>query len=157
MSRKWYGSLNNRIEENRMFVDKIEVGTKVTEYMWSDCHPYEVVEVKDQKNVAIRPMKHERPADGQDYSYTNKWVITSDEDATPFWIAKRGDYWYIKNTCTPEEAKEIIESKDIRRQMWLCENGFMADEIIASGKTKTKYHRINISFGKAEYYYDFEF
>ena len=35
---KWYGSINNRIEENRMFCDVIEVGTGVTEYSWSDRH-----------------------------------------------------------------------------------------------------------------------
>ena len=36
MSKKWYGSLNNRLEENRQFCEKIEVGTGVTEYMYSD-------------------------------------------------------------------------------------------------------------------------
>ena len=81
MARQWYGSLNNRIEENKMFCDTIEVGTGVTEYSWSDRHPYEVVEVKDQKNVAIRGMKHDVRNDGKDNSYSNTWIPKSDETA----------------------------------------------------------------------------
>lgn len=49
MSRKWYGSLNNRLEENKMFCEEIKVGTGLTEYFYSDRHPYEVVKVIDQK------------------------------------------------------------------------------------------------------------
>lgn len=154
---KLYGSLNNRLEENRMFVDEIEVGTGVTEYLWSDCHPFEVTAVINQKDVFIRPMKHERPNDNGDYAYTNEWVITSDETAQAFEIVKRGNYWYRKVTVTPDEVKAIMESNDIDARLWLCHNGFHGDEIIASGKAKTKYHRMNVSFGKAEYYYDYEF
>ena len=154
---KLYGSLNNRFEENRMFVDEIKVGTGVTEYSWSDRHPYEVTAVISQKDVFIRPMKHDRPNDGKDYSYSNEWVLSSDETAQAFEIVKRGKYWYTKSTVTPDEAKEILEGDDIMAKMWLCNNGFMADEIIASGKPKTKYHRMNVSFGVADYYYDYEF
>lgn len=157
MSGKWYGSINNRIEENRQFCDEIKIGTGVTEYSWSDRHPYEVTEVKDQKNVAIRPMKHERPADNKDHSYTNTWVLISDENAPVIWITRRGNYWYSKQVCTPELAKEIMDGEDIEDKMWLCANGFIAEDIIRSGKAKTKFNRMNLSFGKAEYYYDYEF
>lgn len=153
MSRVWYGSINNRLEENRMFVSEIKVGTGVTEYLWSDRHPYEVTEVTDQKHVRIRRMKHS-PA-GEEYS--NDWKIESDENASDFPIMKRGKYWYKVASCTPEEAKEILESDDVDSKIWLCHNGFDAQEIIASGKTKRKYHRMNLSFGRAEYYYDYSF
>lgn len=157
MARKWYGSLNNRLEENKMFCGTIEVGTGVTEYMWSDRHPYEVVEVKDQKNVAIRRMNHECPKDGKDYSFTNTWILTSDETAPVKWVTRRGNYWYTKVTITPEEAKEIFEGDDIDARIWACHNDFNLEEIIASQKSKTRYHRTNLSFGKAEYHYDYEF
>lgn len=157
MSRKWYGSLNNRLEENRMFCDTIEVGTGVTEYSWSDRHPYEVVEVKDQKNVAIRPMKHERPNDGGDYSYTNKWVLKSDDTAPVIWVTRRGDYWYNKVQITPDEARKIMDGDDIDAKIWACQNGFDLQAIIDAGKIKTKLHRTNLSFGVSEYYYDYEF
>ena len=40
---KLYGSLNNRLEENHMFCDVIEVGTDMTEYLYTDRHAYEVL------------------------------------------------------------------------------------------------------------------
>ena len=155
MSRRWYGSLNNRIEENKQFCDTIEVGTGVTEYSWSDRHPYEVLAVKDQKHITIRPMRHER--DPKAEPMTNSWIITSDENAATMEINKRGNYWYSVVTITPAQAKEILEGDDIDAKLWACANDFYLDEIIASGKNKTKYHKRNISIGKAEYYYDCEF
>lgn len=53
MSNKWYGSLNNRLDEGKTFGD-IKVGTGVTEMCWSDRHPYEVVEIIDEKHLLIR-------------------------------------------------------------------------------------------------------
>lgn len=55
---KLYGSLNNRIEENRMYCDAIEIGTGVTEYKWSDRRAFEVVGVRDQKHVSVREYDH---------------------------------------------------------------------------------------------------
>lgn len=152
---KWYGSLNNRLEENRQFIDTIEVGTGVTEYSWSDRHPYEVVAVKDQKHVTIRPMRHEH--DPKAEPMTNSWIITSDENAATIEINKRGNYWYIVGSLTPAEAKEIYEGDDVDAKIWASLNNFNLPEIIESGKTKKTYSRINISFGVSEYYYDYEF
>lgn len=152
---KWYGSLDNRLEENRMMCDAIEVGTGVTEYSWSDRHPYEVVAVKDQKHVTIRPMKHEHRADAE--PMTNSWIITSDENASTEEIAKRGNYWYSVVTITPQEAQEILDGDDVDAKIWACHNNFNLPEIVASGKVKKAYHRRNLTFGKADYYYDYEF
>ncbi len=152
---KWYGSLNNRLEENRMMCDAIEVGTGVTEYSWSDRHPYEVVAVKDQKHVTIRPMNavHDPEAEPM----TNSWIITSDENASTEEIAKRGNYWYSVVTITPQEAQEILDGDDVDAKIWACHNNFNLPEIVASGKVKKAYHRRNLTFGKADYYYDYEF
>ena len=152
---KWYGSLNNRLEENNQFCETIEVGTGVTEYFWSDQHPYEVVEVEDQKHVSIRPMKHVKAKDSSPMD--NNWDILPDPEAQSFKIVKRGNYWYRVSICTPELAKEILEGDEIQSKLWLCNNGFDGEEIIASGKPKKKYHKMNISFGVAQYYYDYEF
>ena len=157
MSRKWYGSLDNRIEENRQFCDEIVVGTGMTEYSWSDRHAYEVVEVTDQKHVKVREYDHKRPDDDKDYSYTNKWVLISNENNPIMELVKRGKYWYSVVKCTVEEAKEILEHGDIDDRLWACHNDFNLEEIISSGKTKTRYHKRNVSFGKAEYYFDYEF
>jgi len=54
MARRLYGNVINRIEENRMACDRIEVGTPMTEYFWSDRHVWEVIAVKDQTHVTVR-------------------------------------------------------------------------------------------------------
>lgn len=120
---KWYGSVQNRIEENRMLVDEIKVGTGMTEYLWSDCTPYEVVEVADQKHIKVRRMGHELVGD----AFTNKWRVFSDERYPAETMTKRGKYWYF--TSEYEE----------------------------DGKTKRAYHRANVTFGVARYYYDYSF
>lgn len=154
---KWYGSLNNRVDENRQFCDEIKVGTGMTEYFWSDRHAYEVVAVKDQKHVSVREYDHERPKDKKDYSYSNEWVLVSNEKNPVIDLVKRGKYWYTVTSITPEEAKKIFEGNDLDKKLWASHCGFDLQEIIKSGKNKTTYHRKNVSFGVADYYYDYEF
>lgn len=74
---KLYGSLSNRLDENGYYngtYNNIQVGTLCTEYLWSDRHAYEVVEVKDQKHIKIRRLKAIRTdnygmSDLQHYDY----------------------------------------------------------------------------------------
>lgn len=155
---KWYGSLNNRVEENRQFCDEIKVGTGMTEYFWSDRHAYEVIAVKDQKHVTVREYDHKRPDDGKDYSYSNEWVLVSNEKNPSLDLVKRGKYWYTETSITPERAKEILEGKyNFDDRLWASRCGFDLHAIVESGKKKTTYHRRNVSFGVAEYHYDYSF
>ena len=148
MSRVWYGSLNNRLEEGRQFCETIEVGTGVTEYFYSDRRAYEVVAVKDQKHITIRRYDHK--AIGEHMS--NQWQLISNENNPIIELTKRGDCWYRSATATVED----VESEDIYRKLWLCHNGFDIEKIKKNGK-QTKYHKMNISIGKADYHYDYEF
>lgn len=145
---KFYGSLNNRFDENKMFCDTIEIGTGVTEYFYSDRHAYEVVAVKDQKHVTIREYDHKPTGEPM----SNEWELISNPNKPTIDLVKRGDYWYRAVTATREHA----ESEDINTRLWLCQNGFDREKILAKGQ-QTKYHKMNISFGVAEYYYDYEF
>lgn len=155
---KWYGSINNRIEENKQFCEEIKVGTGMTEYFWSDRHAYEVIAVKDQKHVTVREYDRKRPDTDKDYSYSNEWVLVSNEKNPAMDLVKRGKYWYSVSVCTVERAKEILyKSGNIDERIWASNNGFDLIEIVKSGKDKTKYHRKNVSFGVAEYYYDYSF
>ena len=154
MSRQWYGSINNRIEENKQYVEEIKVGTGVTEYFWSDRHAYEVVAVADQKHVTIREYDHKKKNDS---SFSNDWELISNESNPTIDLVKRGKYWYSAVSITPERAKEIYEGTDIDAKLWACHNNFDLQEIIANGKKKTTYHKKNVSFGVADYYYDYEF
>ncbi|MBR5276779.1 MAG: hypothetical protein IKU35_06565 [Bacteroidaceae bacterium] len=153
---KWYGSLNNRLEENREFCEVIEVGTGMTEYLWSDRHAYEVIEVKSQKNVVVRELGHRAKSEG----WHNDWELYSDPNLPTLEMVKRGKYWYSVVECTPEDAqraKDAYANGKYDLLLWMAHNDFNADEILATGKAKKKYHRKNVSFGIADYYYDFEF
>jgi hypothetical protein len=46
--------------------------------------------------------------------------------------------------------------KRINGQLWLCHNDIDSTKVLEKGKV-TKYHRANVSFGVADYYYDYEF
>ena len=156
MGKRWYGSVNNRIEENRQFCDEIKVGTGVTEYFYSDREAYEVIAVEDQKHVTIRLYDHKNVGG----AYSNNWELISNEKNPTVDLVKRGKYWYSVSVCTPETAKEFLaKGKDLELEnvMWVFHNGFDLEEIANSGKTKKKYHRMNVSFGVANYYYDYEF
>lgn len=148
MSRVWYGSLNNRLEENKMFCKTIEVGMGVTEYFYSDRRAYEVVEVKDQKHVSIREYDHKLAGEPM----SNDWELVSNENNPIINLVKRGNYWYRTKTATLEQ----VNSEDAKVRFWVALNGFDVEKIKKNRK-QTKYTKINISFGVADYYYDYEF
>ena len=149
---KLYGSLQNRLEEGHQWVEEIKVGTGITEYQWSDRTPYEVVEVIDQKHIAVREMAHE--LDGE--PMTNSWKLISDTDKPIRRLERRGDIWYWTYTFTVEDLKAIDEGEDINRKIGFVLAGWNREKILAKGK-QTKREKANISIGKAEYYYDYSF
>lgn len=150
MSKVWYGNLTNRLEENKMFCKEITVGTGVTEYYYSDRHPYEVVEVKDQKHVKVRELDHKHVGDG---CMDNNWELVSNENNSIRMLTKRGNYWYWTVVVT----KDILDNIDkIETQLFLCHNNIDVNQLKEKGKI-TRYHRANVSFGVADYYYDYEF
>lgn len=151
MSRVWYGNIMNRLEENKMFTDQIEVGTGVTEYLWSDRHPYEVVAVKDQKHVTVRAMDHRHVGEG---TMDNRGEIVSNEENPTRNLEKRGKYWYWTSTLTAEDIAGIDD--DIDWKIRVCVSGFNINKIREKGK-QTIRSRANVSFGVADYYYDYEF
>jgi hypothetical protein len=150
MTRRWYGSFQNRLEENRMFCDKIEIGTGMTEYSYSDRHAYEVVEVKDQKHITVRRLDHKHIGDG---SMDNNWELISNPENPTYEMTKRGDKWYWTVTVTADILTEPVE---IETWLFLCHNNIEADKLREKEKI-TRYHRANVSFGRADYYYDYEF
>ena len=70
MSR-YYGSINNRIDENRVGRPEPAVGLGLTEYCWSDRHAYRIVEI---------------------VAYRKKDGLPKEIIATPCWI--RPHEWY---------------------------------------------------------------
>lgn len=142
MSKKWYGSIDNRIDENKMFCDKIEIGTGMTEYHWSDRTAYEVVEVINQEHVFVRELQPKHVGDG---SMDNNWELISNPNKPIKEIKKyRGNWCWVINY-----TKESLEH-------CYCLEDRIYQKILQTGKA-TKYSKANVSFGVAEYYYDYEF
>lgn len=164
MSR-WYGSITNRIEENKNYEGKdIYVGMKATEYMWSDRHAYEVVEVFDQEHIVIRRLNAKR-VDSNGMSECQEYEYTSNEKASREEIKKTKTGWKRVITYTPETVKRTAEGyknnyaknpesftkTDIKEmERWIKKAEKNQPLSVLSSK-------INISFGIADEYYDYSF
>lgn len=149
--RKWYGNLSNRLEEDRMFCDEIRVGTGMTEYMYTDRHPYEVIAVQDQKHVTVREMDHEHVGDG---CMDNNWRLISNPANPAKNLVKIGDYWYWTVTVTAEDIKDF-DNMDPGDRLRFVLGGWDLDKIRSKGK-QTRRSRAKVSFGVADYYYCYE-
>lgn len=147
---KWFGNLDNRLMENKQFVEEIKVGTGMTEYYYSDRHPYEVIAVKDQKHVTVRELDHKHVGD---VDMDNRWELVSNENNPSYDMVKRGKYWYFVATWTKEDVDRLVNDED---KLMLAVNGWDLKKIEEKG-SQTRYTRANVSFGVAEYYYDYEF
>lgn len=161
---KLYGSLNNRLEENKMYCDEIKVGTGMTEYSWSDRHAYEVVEVVDQTNVFIREYDHKIAGEAM----SNNWELISNENNPVIELKLKNGVWFRVINYTKElwlenakkSAKENAEKIDVYYDYYKAMSGLTdkEKEKIENGKTVRKLRKFgNVSFGVAEYYFDYEF
>lgn len=161
---KLYGSLNNRMEENKMYCEKIEVGTGMTKYSYSDRHAYEVVKVNDQTNVFVREYDHELAGEPM----SNNWKLVSNENNPVIELKLKNGVWYQVIEYTRDlwlsnaknMAKEETHKIDIYYNYCKAMSGLTdkEKEKIENGKTVKKLRKFgNVSFGVAEYYFDYEF
>lgn len=150
---KWYGSINNRLEENRQFCKEIAVGTGCTEYLWSDREAYEVIAVRDQKHVTIRRYDHKHIGEA---GFDNNWELISNENNPTYDLVKRGKYWYSEIVATADMLDCKDDEEKLRVGLFLAYNNIDAEELKQRGKVK-RYNKMNISFGVADYYYDYSF
>jgi hypothetical protein len=88
---KFEGNVINRVLENgKDNVQEIKVGTKVTEYLWSDREVWEVTKVISQKEVCIRRMDAKCIGGfGSD-----KWELSSNPDNPEILVKFGRKYWY---------------------------------------------------------------
>ena len=170
---KVYGSLNNRIDEGKQYCQVIEVGTGMTEYLWSDRHAYEVVKVESQEHVWVRRYDARTTE-----CYSNHWILTSNPENPVIEIVKRNNGWnklYIYNkdemmkvaTERVDNNKSVANNSLSREERINVEYRFMLlhagltenqRERLEMGKSIKKYEKWNnISFGVADEHYDYEF
>ena len=153
MSKTWYGSINNRLEENSYFngtKDNIQVGTPCTVYHWSDREAYEVVKVIDQRHVFIRELDVKRIDDnGMSDAQTYEYKSNEKNSIIELELTKYGWKEVIRYT------KELYD-KIINKIGYVLWEKSIVDRVM-EGKEVKRSFKINISFGKAEKYYDYSF
>ena len=157
---KFYGSLDNRFEENRMYCDEIKVGTGMTEYLYSDRHAYEVVKVNDQTNVFIREYDHIKNGE----AFSNDWKLVSNENNPVIELKLRNGVWYRVINYTKElwieNGKKFCPNNPeagynyCRAMSGLTQK--QKEKVDNGGSVKSYKKFGNVSFGVAEYYYDYE-
>ena len=103
-------------------INNIEVGTKMTQFHWSDRTAWEVIAVKDQKHVTVRELS----AKCIGGAYSNDWELTSNPNGRTMELGMRGNKWY--NLYRDRDTKKIYH-----------------------------WEKVNVSFGYADYYYDYSF
>lgn len=90
----------------------------------------------------------------------NTWELVSNENNPVYSMTKRGNYWYWTVKITSDILDEIEKETDMNRkinmQLFLAHNDVDPEKLREKGKM-TKYHRANVSFGRADYYYDYSF
>lgn len=175
MSKVWYGNLSNRLEEGRNFTGReIKVGDDGTMYMYSDRHPFYVVGVENQKRIKVREYYHcaDHDKDGgmghQDWMLFKTWDEWNDylsrffpehhksgdhrdEPEPQTWVFRYGK-WMREVICTkPKEfdpESGLFSYMTERDKASVAKNGYYKRYYPLSG---------GVSFGKADYYYDWEF
>lgn len=151
MSKKWYGSLTNRLNENCYFngtFNNLKIGTPCTEYLYSDRIPYEVVKVDNQKHIWIRELDAERiddngMSDCQSYGYKSN----INNPIKELELTKFGWKEVIRYN------KELYE-KLIKKQGYVLWGDEIVNKVLNNKEVKRS-SKINISFGIAQYYYDY--
>ena len=161
---KLYGLLQNRLMEGKDFTNgNIEVGTGVTEVLYSDRHAYEVIAVKDQNHFTIRRMK----AIPTGEPMSNTWKLESDE-TQPTYDIERINVFYKVSYLTKEKVmeraeemlkKDFVPGTPIEKAidfvtMYLTDK---QKERVLSGKQVKLKSKMNLSIGIQQEYYDYEF
>lgn len=166
MSKVWYGELTNRLEEGRNFTGReIRVGDDITMYLYSDRSCYYVVAVEDQKRIKVRRYYHCADHEKEGGMGHQNWKLFKTWDEWNDYLVrffpehhKTGEHcdepepetWVYRYNKWMSEAKYTDPAfcATERERKSLEKNGYFKRYFDLSGK---------ISFGKADYHYDWEF
>lgn len=176
MAKKWYGSVHNRIEENKNYNkdNQIHVGDDVTKYYWSDRKCYYVTKVINQEHIFISEYYVCADRELQGGMGHQNWVYFKTSKEYNEYLAKYG------LSLVKEREKEPQYELMLKNGVWKEANRYNWDwiskkekwqqnmilsyltpkqqEKVKSGKEVVKYSDFgNISFGVKDYYYDWEF
>lgn len=165
--KKFYGCLQNRLEEGKQFVSEIKVGTGVTEYGYSDRKPFEVIEVIDQQHIVIRELDSKR-IDNNGMSDAQTYEHISNPKNIKYELVLRNGTWFkvyeITKDAWLKRAEQMVKENSfktiesayryIRAMASLTDKQY---EKVDLGKAIKKYIKMNISIGYADRYFDYTF
>lgn len=163
---KWYGSIDNRLEEGKNFTGReIRVGDDITMYLWSDRMCYYVTDVENQKRIKVRRYYHCADHSKPGGMGHQNWLLFKTWDEYNEYLA---DY-FPQYHCHGEHRDEPDpETWVFRYNKWMVEtickdSRFCNNERERKEFEKKGYFRSyrdttgKVSFGVAEYYHDWEF
>jgi hypothetical protein len=164
---KFYGCLQNRLEEGRNFTKEIKVGTGVTEYYYSDRKPFEVIEVIDQKHIVIRAMDSKR-IDNNGMSDSQSYEFISNPKNITYKLVLKNNVWYKEYEINKETwlkrakedtAKGYFKTEEGAYRYFRAMSGLTDKqyEKVDAGKSVKKYVKMNVSIGIMDKYYDYTF
>lgn len=99
MGRRWYGSLQNRLLERASGQPEPQVGMGVTECLYTDREPYEIIEVKDERHIVVRGLDCRR-VDSNGLSECQEYEYTSNPDRATYTLYKRKDGTWVRRVGT---------------------------------------------------------
>ena len=165
---KWYGSIDNRLEEGQNFTGReIRVGDDITMYLWSDRDCYYVTEVTDQKRIKVRRYYHCADHSKPGGMGHQNWLLFKTWDE---WNDYLADYFPEHHAKGEHRDEPDPQTWVFRYNKWMCE--VRHDEMKYPGDYNTRerehfqkrgwfntYHDLSgkVSFGVAEYYHDWDF
>lgn len=145
---KFYGLLDNRLEEGKTYCDKIEKGTDITMYFYSDRECFYVTDVISDKEIKVK-----RYYVCADFSKPGgighqNWMYFKTAEEMNAYLAKFGRDGFIT-------SNDSNETWVFRYKKWMGKKEYV-DPI--TGKTIAYYNLPGkISFGVRDYHYDWEF
>lgn len=178
MAKKWYGSVNNRIEEGKNYIEdkQIRAGTDITMYYWSDRTCYYVTKVNSQKDIEVKRYyvcaDHSKPGGmgRQNWLY---FKTLKDQNKYLNSVFKDRDYDEDPEESNPEnwvfrygkwKKKEVYKLEDIDEntlegKLTLLHFSDKDKKTLKEKGELTKYFNLSapISFGVRDYYYDWSF
>lgn len=145
MSNIWYGSINNRIAERSQQPTPV-IGMGVTELSYTDCDPWEIIEVKDEKHIVVRELGYER-IDKNGMSDCQKYRYFQKPDGNIRHLVLRNGRW--------RDREWNIEYEKDSEGNYIFDKNY--DRIIKSMKPSNRLGCNGWSLGYARKYYDYSF
>lgn len=153
---KWFGSVNNRIEENHIYGKELYVGMGATQYYWSDRHPWEVIKVingqRGQEEVIVRELEW-KVVKGSCQDGSAEFEYYSKENNPTRHLRNKKGKWYEVDFISLEGLK----GQDEWRKQCVLANltETRRKKVLAGGEVRVERKcSEGWSFGHAEYYYD---